>query len=415
MTHALGDGEACRGKLLIIDDDPIQSAIIGRIAAEAGYATVAVASIEEAELAFGANAFDCIALDLALGGRGTMETLRALARRGRKTPVVVIGACEPHTLNILLTASASLGLNIVAMLEKPISHDELRRAIAPYLGNVDPAGEDARAGEAEADQMRDAIAGGDIQLEFVPKMALASGLVYGCDAAAHWLSPRAGYVGSAALRAAAMRFGLAPALDEVILRETLRQGGSFAKSRPDFTIAVDVTDFVTGDADAPAKLAEIAKAAGGSLGFLTLAVQHPALARGDAVLDALVRLRAQGVGIALRDFGAAPISLSALARRPFGEAVIDARLVAPMVDRSEARKIVRAAVMVANELGMLSVAAGVDQPRMVPMLREAGCWAAKGLAIATPVSLSQMPLAIDSWKTAGAQAVPSSANRRAAT
>jgi hypothetical protein len=52
---------------------------------------------------------------------------------------------------------------------------------------------------------------------------------------------------------------------------------------------------------------------------------------------------------------------------------------------------------------------------MVPMLREAGCWAAKGLAIATPVSLSQMPMAIDSWKTAAAPAAPSSAGRRAAT
>lgn len=415
MNHALDGGEDCRGRLLIIDDDPIQSAIVGRIATAAGYETLVVGSIEEAELAFGARAFDCIALDLALGGRGTMETLRALARRGRKTPVVVIGDCEPHTLNLLLNASASLGLNIVAMLEKPINHDELRRAIAPYLGNVDPASQEARAGEAEADQIRAAIASGDIQLEFVPKMALASGHVYGCDAAAHWLSPRDGYVGSAALRATAKRFGLAPALDEVILRETLRKGGTIAQTRPDFTIAVDVTDFLTGDADAPAKLAEIAKGAGGSLGFLTLAVQQSALAQGDAILDALVRLRVHGVGIALSEFGAAPISLCALARRPFGEAVIDARLVAPMIDRSEARKIVRAAVAVANELGMLSVAAGVDQPRMVPMLREAGCWAAKGLAIATPVSLSQMPMAIDSWKTAAAPAAPSSAGRRAAT
>jgi EAL domain-containing protein (putative c-di-GMP-specific phosphodiesterase class I) len=415
MKNAFEGGDGGRGRLLIIDGDPVQAAIIGRVAAEAGYDAVAVASVEEAELAFGAIAFDCIALDLGLEGRDAVETLRALARRGRKTPVVVIGVCEPHMLNILLNASASLGLNIVAMLGKPISHDELRQAVAPYAGNVDPARREARSGQMEADQIRDAITGGDIYLEFLPKMALANGHVYGCDAAAHWLSPRDGYVGSAALHATAKRFGLAPALSEVILRQTLRQGRAIAQSRPDFTIAVDVTDFVTGDADAPAKLGEIARAADGSLGFLTLAVQQQALAQADGILDALVRLRVHGVGIALQDFGGTAMSLAALARRPFGEAVIDAHFVATMVERSEARKIVRAAIAVANELGMLSVAAGVDQPRMVPLLQEAGCWAAKGLAIATPVSLSQMPLAIDPWKATGAPASPSSANRRAAT
>ena len=48
MNHALDGGEDCRGRLLIIDDDPIQSAIVGRIATAAGYETLVVGSIEEA-------------------------------------------------------------------------------------------------------------------------------------------------------------------------------------------------------------------------------------------------------------------------------------------------------------------------------------------------------------------------------
>ena len=47
LVVALDGGEDCRGRLLIIDDDPIQSAIVGRIATAAGYETLVVGSIEE--------------------------------------------------------------------------------------------------------------------------------------------------------------------------------------------------------------------------------------------------------------------------------------------------------------------------------------------------------------------------------
>lgn len=401
MSNNDGKMGGKRSRLLVIDDDLLQRGIIRRVGAQVGYDTLAAASVEEAEQCLATNSFDCVALDLSLGGRDGIEILHALANGEVCAPVIVISGGERRMLAAAINVAESLGLTIAASLAKPVRLDELRQTMARFVEGVIqvPPEAESESSWVEAGQIRDAIANGEIELEFVPKMALGNGHVYGCNAIAHWQSGRAGYVEAGVLQAMAKRCGMAAALGEMMVRETLEQGPRIAQARPDFSISVDVTDFLLGDPDAAAKIDAMLQKMEPGLGFLTLAVRHEALAQsGDRILDALVRVRIRKVGIALQDFGCAPFSISALARKPFGEAIIDSHFIGAMVSRPEARRIVRAAIAVANELGMLSVAAGVDQPGMVPLLQDAGCWAAMGLAIATPVSLSQMPKTVDLWK-----------------
>lgn len=109
------------------------------------------------------------------------------------------------------------------------------------------------------------------------------------------------------------------------------------------------------------------------------------LERTVAMVDAL---RAQGVRIALDDFGAGHSSLAQLKKLRVDTIKIDGEFVQKLTADSVDRSIVRTIVGLARAFGLGVVAEGVETPEAVAVLLAEGCHRAQGYLLSRPVDLA---------------------------
>ncbi|MFE1172664.1 putative bifunctional diguanylate cyclase/phosphodiesterase [Streptomyces sp. NPDC058773] len=99
----------------------------------------------------------------------------------------------------------------------------------------------------------------------------------------------------------------------------------------------------------------------------------------------LVALRRLGVRIALDGFGSGYAAISALRRLPVDVLRLDRGLVDGVVESARLHKITAGLLRIAGDLGMQSVADGVDLPEQVLALRSMGCTHGMGAAFSGPL------------------------------
>lgn len=106
-------------KIIIADDSFFQRKTLQDITKELGYESEAVASGEELLEKLN-DSYDCIFLDLLMGGMSGIEVLKELQKRGNKIPVVVITADIQKARK-----EESLEYGATAFMNKVVSKDEL--------------------------------------------------------------------------------------------------------------------------------------------------------------------------------------------------------------------------------------------------------------------------------------------------
>ncbi|MGH3325980.1 MAG: EAL domain-containing protein, partial [Streptomyces sp.] len=99
----------------------------------------------------------------------------------------------------------------------------------------------------------------------------------------------------------------------------------------------------------------------------------------------LSALRRLGLSVALEGFGSGPLALSALRRLPVDILRLDRGLVDGVVESARLRKITAGLLRIADDLGLTSVAEGVDLPEQVVSLRELGCTHGQGAFFSGPL------------------------------
>lgn len=110
--------------------------------------------------------------------------------------------------------------------------------------------------------------------------------------------------------------------------------------------------------------------------------------------DTMRQLKAiadMGVQIGLDDFGTGYASLTHLRRLPVSFVKIDQSFVHGIDISREDERIVSTVAELAANLGLRSIAEGVETPRQLERLREMGCDQAQGYHIARPAPAGDLP------------------------
>ncbi|MGW3911172.1 EAL domain-containing protein [Streptomyces sp. NPDC005070] len=117
-------------------------------------------------------------------------------------------------------------------------------------------------------------------------------------------------------------------------------------------------------------------------------------------LDELERrlnaLRRLGVRIALDGFGSGYAAITALRRLPVDVLRLDRSLVEGVVESARLHKITSGLLRIAADLGLQSVADGVDLPEQVVALRAMGCTHGQGMAFSGPLDEYRLRRALSS-------------------
>ncbi|MET7618608.1 EAL domain-containing protein [Streptomyces sp. NPDC005408] len=128
----------------------------------------------------------------------------------------------------------------------------------------------------------------------------------------------------------------------------------------------------------------------------------------DDLEQRLVALRRLGVRIALDGFGSGYAAINALRRLPVDLLKLDRGLVEGVVESARLHKITAGLLRIACDLGMQSVADGVDVPEQVLALRAMGCTHGQGMAFSGALDEYRLRRALvrDEFPVPGGIALP---------
>ena len=124
MSHA---------KIFLVDDERTIR-LTFRLALETeGYEVQEAASADEALMAFRAERYDLVVLDLRIGADNGLEVLAEMRRLGIQTPTLMITA-----YGSIRNAVRAMQLGAIDFLEKPIDPVALRQLVADIVGRHQP-------------------------------------------------------------------------------------------------------------------------------------------------------------------------------------------------------------------------------------------------------------------------------------
>jgi diguanylate cyclase (GGDEF)-like protein/PAS domain S-box-containing protein len=262
----------------------------------------------------------------------------------------------------------------------------------------------ARTLDLEND-LRRALQNDEFFVAYQPIVDLASGRMLGVEALARWRHPERGLVPPLEFIPIAEETGLITAVGARVLSEACDQ---FMHWR------------ATLGADAPASVAVNLSRAQLCQNDLTEMVQHELLRAGMqpqwlrlevteslamqdvGALAVLHRLKGLGVSLALDDFGTGYSSLACLHEIPVDVLKIDRSFVSQLAQSHHRRVLIQATVLVAQALGIQTVAEGVETAEQSRLLGELGCSMAQGFLFGRPMA----PPEFAQWKSTVPERAP---------
>lgn len=388
--------------IVLIDDDPFALKLLASQLINLGFdkpvqfekARDALAVLET-----DASSVALVFCDLQMPDFDGVELVRGMARIEYEGGLVLISGEDERVLNAAKTLAEGQRLNVLGALHKPFGLEQLRRVLSgrPLRRATDAARRPASKTYGP-DELRRAIRG-ELTNYYQPKVRVASGEVAGVEALVRWRHPKDGLVLPDQFIRTAEDHDLIDELTRVVLIGALRQARIWKDAGLSLSIAVNVSMKNLRAMEFPDWVARVAEKAGVAVESLVLEVTESQLMGNRlAVMDILTRLRLKQVGLSIDDFGTGYSSLAQLRDIPFGELKVDRGFVHGVSKDKLRRAIFEASLRMARQLGMKTVAEGVENKEDWEFLRESGCDMAQGYFIAKPMPAEEFMGWKDAWK-----------------
>ncbi len=364
--------------VLVIDDSAVQRAHTVELCRSIGIATVREAANGQEALAL-LESFTprLLILDLEMPTMDGPQLLSRLRSRGIAIPVVLASSRDVAIMHSVQHLGKALGVPILGGLQKPIDEAGLLRTLRV---GVAPPARDLGAPRAVVDEasLRHAIESGQLITHYQPQVELATGRVRGVEALVRWAHPQAGMIMPDQFIALAEQWDLIHALTLRVLNDALLHLVQWRNAGLDFTVAVNLSPLLLRRSDLVDEIVALTQVYELPPDRLVLEITESSLVEMAHALEILTRLRLRGYRLSLDDYGSGYSSMKQLAQIPFTELKIDRSLVQGVAVRQNLQVMLRSAVAMARDLGLVTVAEGVESSEDLKFLSECGCAMAQG-------------------------------------
>ena len=240
-------------------------------------------------------------------------------------------------------------------------------------------------------ELRRALERDELVLHYQPKVDLDTGEICGVEALVRWDHPQRGLLPPAEFLPAVEQSSLIDPLTTWVLRRALTDHATWTALGMPWPLAINVSARNLEAQAFPASVTELLGEFGVRANQLNLEITETALAAdGVAAARAVAALAAQGIGIAIDDFGMGYTSLSQLRTLPIAELKIHQSFVMDLERDERGRAIVRSLIGLAAGLGCRVTAEGVEQPAAASWLAAAGCDCAQGFLFSKPLPYGEL-------------------------
>ncbi len=329
-------------------------------------------------------------------GLGRRAELDAVARRIRRVlaePIDIDGVRVTTGISIGLALSPDDGVDAATVLQ---------RADVAMYGAKAGLGDGVHFYDAMSDtntprrlqltnDLRSAIVDNQLSLVFQPKVRLRDGGLLGVEALVRWTHPHLGAVSPEEFIPLAERSGVIVQITEFVLDHAIRQASRWHRDGKRWTMSVNLSMRNLLDPELVPLVRRLLRMSGLDPAFLTLEITETnVMADTSRTIDVLHRLAELGVHLSIDDFGTGYSSLSYLQRLPVHEVKIDRLFVQAMATESSAETIVRSILDLARNMGLDTVAEGIEDRSTWNRLRMLGCDQAQGYFVAHPMAASDL-------------------------
>ena len=255
-------------------------------------------------------------------------------------------------------------------------------------------------------RLRDDLATPDLsqfRVLYQPVFEAASGRLHGAEALLRWDHPVLGQVSPGEFIPLAEQVGSIGVLGDLVLSRSLAQLAQWRDAFPAhrLRIGVNVSPHQLGDEAFAERVLRLLAEHSLEPDQLMVEITEQAFVSDLEPMAAVAgTLRAAGVSIAVDDFGTGYASLRYLECIPTDVLKIDRSYIAAITSSPGALALVRGVLALTRELGLRSIAEGVETPEQLALLRALGCDAVQGYLLGRP----EQPAAV-AGRLAGASAV----------
>ena len=337
-----------------------------------------LATLAEAEAIFG-RLLDCLAQPYVLEG----ETVRVTATLG--FTLYPLDASDPDTLlrhaDEAMYAAKHAGRNRYHLYD--VQHDEQQQTR-----------------RERAEDLHRALAAGEFELFYQPKVDLRRGTVAGFEALARWRHPLRGIVPPADFLPHMEGNELGCELGRFALAAALGQIAAWRAAGCDWRVSVNISpQHFTAPHFLDDLKAALARHPDVPPQRLMLEIlESAAIADIEQAASVIAACHALGIRLALDDFGTGYASLAYLKRLPADELKIDQSFVRDVLDDPGDLAVVEAVITLAALFGRDVVAEGVELAEQGVLLMRLGCDIAQGYGIARPMPAAEVAAWAASWQ-----------------
>ncbi len=236
--------------------------------------------------------------------------------------------------------------------------------------------------------MRMAIKKSQLELHVQPIVNLASRAVVGHEALVRWRHPLRGLVAPQEFIPIAEETGLIIPLSRWVFRQACLAAAS---GQVTGVIAVNASAVQFSRSDIIPCVREALGESGLPPSRLEIEVTETMLLDNTAQsMRMLEELHAMGIRLALDDFGTGYSNLSYLQSMPIDKLKIDRSFVRDLCVTAKSSEIVKAAISLADSIGIMSLGEGVETEQQAAALRRLGCTDAQGYLFGKPKPLAMM-------------------------
>jgi EAL domain-containing protein (putative c-di-GMP-specific phosphodiesterase class I) len=326
-----------------------------------------------------------------------LEFVRRLVDRRFGGSVILVSGEDERMQQAAEKLASAHGITVLGHLHKPATPAGLAELIEKFaVPSLCKLNVDKKV--YAADEVRAAIANGELVNYYQPKVVTATGRVMGVETLVRWRHPSDGLVYPDQFIGVAEAHGLIDDLTKAVLI------GAFAQSKlwqdlglmlqmsvnlsMDNLAALDFVDMVVG----------LAAQSGVPPQMMMLEVTETRLMKDlRTPLEILTRLRLKRFRLSIDDFGIGNSSLAKLRDIPFDELKIDQSFVHGACNNEKLWAMFDSCLNLAKQLDLEAVAEGVEDMADWDFVRNRGCDIAQGYFIARPMPGAELPEWINTW------------------
>ncbi len=235
-------------------------------------------------------------------------------------------------------------------------------------------------------EMLTALADGQFELYYQPKICFSTGIIMGVEALIRWHHPIKGFVPPADFIPLAEQTGIITAIDEWGLRTACHQCKQWQDmGLPPVKVSVNMSQAQFYRTDVVSTVKNVLEETGLDPKWLEIEVTETmAMHDIERTCNILSTIRNIGVSISMDDFGSGYSSLSSLKTIPLDILKIDRSLVCDLDENETSRRITGAIVELGKAMKLIILAEGVETIEQCEYLTDIGCDLAQGYYYSKP-------------------------------